>query len=176
MTVESATFVNQLNSSLPAGSDIKSEGDDHLRLIKAVSLASFPSVGAAVGAGHADLAAMGNGFASITTSFCTINSGFLRRGVAGLVVGYLFVTMTANNVFPVIFLPAGYRPTVAFKFVSTYKSMTAPFAGINFSITSDMDITGALNVMTFHAAGINPAPNNLFVGDQVIMAFSFPSR
>ena len=34
MTVETATKVSQLDASLPAFGDAKSEGDDHLRLIK----------------------------------------------------------------------------------------------------------------------------------------------
>lgn len=48
MTVESATYVDELNSSYPASGDAKSEGDDHIRLIKAVLLATFPSVSGAV--------------------------------------------------------------------------------------------------------------------------------
>jgi len=43
MPVESATFVSGLNSSYPAGSEAKSQGDDHLRLLKAVLLATFPN-------------------------------------------------------------------------------------------------------------------------------------
>jgi hypothetical protein len=48
MTVESATFITSLNATLPPGTDPKSEGDDHLRLIKAVLLATFPNLNAAV--------------------------------------------------------------------------------------------------------------------------------
>lgn len=44
MTVESATYVGQLNVSLPPGSDQISEGDNHLRLIKQVLQNTFPSV------------------------------------------------------------------------------------------------------------------------------------
>lgn len=36
MTVETATQISQLNATLPLGSDPKSEGDNHLRLIKLV--------------------------------------------------------------------------------------------------------------------------------------------
>jgi len=44
MTIETATYVTELNASNPANTDTKQEGDDHLRLIKACLLASFPSV------------------------------------------------------------------------------------------------------------------------------------
>lgn len=43
MTIESATYINDLISSYPAGTDAKSQGDDHLRLLKAVLRATFPN-------------------------------------------------------------------------------------------------------------------------------------
>ncbi len=45
MTVESATYISQLNTAQPAASDNISEGDDHLRLIKSVLQAQFPNLG-----------------------------------------------------------------------------------------------------------------------------------
>lgn len=44
MGLESATYLNDLVSTNPASSDGKSEGDDHLRLIKAVLQATFPGL------------------------------------------------------------------------------------------------------------------------------------
>ena len=44
MTVESATYISQLNTAQPAASDNISEGDDHLRLIKSVLQAQFPNL------------------------------------------------------------------------------------------------------------------------------------
>lgn len=48
MPVETATFVTTLNSSNPPASDPLSQADDHLRLLKAVLLATFPNLNAAV--------------------------------------------------------------------------------------------------------------------------------
>ena len=45
MTVESATYISQLNTAQPAASDNISEGDDHLRLIKNVLQSQFPNLG-----------------------------------------------------------------------------------------------------------------------------------
>lgn len=42
MTVESASFVEELDPNLPTGMDSVSEGDEHLRLIKSCLRASFP--------------------------------------------------------------------------------------------------------------------------------------
>jgi hypothetical protein len=41
MTVETTTLITGLNSAWPAGTDPKSEGDDHLRLLKSVLKADF---------------------------------------------------------------------------------------------------------------------------------------
>tara|TARA_R110002126_G_scaffold106281_1_gene241147 strand:- start:379 stop:873 length:495 start_codon:yes stop_codon:yes gene_type:complete len=46
MTVESASFINQLSPSNPASGDPISEGDSHLRLIKTVLKSQFPNLGA----------------------------------------------------------------------------------------------------------------------------------
>jgi hypothetical protein len=49
MGLESATFISQLNASNPIGaSDPKSQGDDHLRLIKLTLQATFPNANGAI--------------------------------------------------------------------------------------------------------------------------------
>jgi hypothetical protein len=56
MPVESAPYINGLNSSWPIGaSDPKSAGAEHLRLIKAAILASFPAIAGAVTSSHTEL-------------------------------------------------------------------------------------------------------------------------
>ena len=58
MTVESATYIDDLNAALPAAGDNLSEGDDHLRLIKDVLQNSFPNISAQVTATATDLNAV----------------------------------------------------------------------------------------------------------------------
>lgn len=48
MALETATFISQLVSSNPPGSDLKSQGDDHLRLIKSVLQNCFPDASKAL--------------------------------------------------------------------------------------------------------------------------------
>lgn len=56
MTVETVTYISDLNSTYPVGTDAKSEGDDHIRNIKAGLLASFPNfAGAAMTLTEAEL-------------------------------------------------------------------------------------------------------------------------
>lgn len=45
MTVETASYISQLDPSLPTSGDPKSEGDNHLRLMKSVLQTQFPNFG-----------------------------------------------------------------------------------------------------------------------------------
>lgn len=56
MGLETGTYISDLNSSNPVGaSDPKSQGDDHLRLIKATLLATFPNITGALSSTHTEL-------------------------------------------------------------------------------------------------------------------------
>ena len=55
MTVETALYPTQLNTTLPTSSDFVSEGDDHLRLLKTVVKTTFPNVAGAVSASQVEL-------------------------------------------------------------------------------------------------------------------------
>ena len=48
MTIESATYIDDLDATYPAYNDKKSEGDDHIRLIKSVLKTTFPGISGAV--------------------------------------------------------------------------------------------------------------------------------
>lgn len=55
MGLESATYLTSLVNTNPVSSDAKSQGDDHIRLIKAVLLSSFPGIAGAMTASHTEL-------------------------------------------------------------------------------------------------------------------------
>lgn len=55
MTVETALYPSQFNTSLPTAADMVSEGDDHLRLIKIVDKTTWSNVAGAVLASHIEL-------------------------------------------------------------------------------------------------------------------------
>ena len=48
MALETASFIDGLNSSNPAATDALAQADDHLRLIKAAIKATFPNITGAV--------------------------------------------------------------------------------------------------------------------------------
>ena len=56
MGLESATFISDLNTSNPTSTDVLSQADDHLRLIKAAIKTTFPNINAAVTATPAAIA------------------------------------------------------------------------------------------------------------------------
>ena len=58
MALETGTYISDLNPLNPTSSDPKSQGDDHLRLIKDALKTTFPNVTGAVTATHAELSLM----------------------------------------------------------------------------------------------------------------------
>lgn len=55
MTIENATYINQLNPALPPQTDFVREGAGHLRMFKGAVKATFPNVSGAVTASHIQL-------------------------------------------------------------------------------------------------------------------------
>jgi len=55
MPLETGTYIDSLNASNPASGDLKSEGDDHLRLIKSTIKSTFPNISGAVTPTHTQL-------------------------------------------------------------------------------------------------------------------------
>lgn len=55
MGLESATYISDLNTSNPAASDAKSQGDDHIRLLKSTIKTTFPNVSGAVTPTHTEI-------------------------------------------------------------------------------------------------------------------------
>lgn len=55
MPLETAPFINSLDATNPTASDPVSQGDDHIRLIKAALKATFPAVAGEVSASHSEL-------------------------------------------------------------------------------------------------------------------------
>lgn len=56
MGLETGTFISDLNANNPVGAtDPKSQGDDHIRLIKSTMLNTFPNITGAMNASHTEL-------------------------------------------------------------------------------------------------------------------------
>lgn len=88
MTIETATYLKDLNSALPATGDLVAEGDDHLRLVKTVLQTTFP------GRGVADMGVIVKtaGFSASVTEIgcvykCTSTLTLEPPSISGLVAG-----------------------------------------------------------------------------------------
>jgi len=55
MALEAATYISALDAANPASTDPKSQGDDHLRLIKSALKATLPGLSGAMTATHTEL-------------------------------------------------------------------------------------------------------------------------
>lgn len=55
MSLETGSFISDLVASNPTSTDLKSQGDDHIRLLKATVKGTFPNLTGAVTVTHADL-------------------------------------------------------------------------------------------------------------------------
>jgi microcystin-dependent protein len=69
MGVEVANYINQLVATNPLASDPKSEGDNHIRLLKAVIQATFPNIAGVVSPSHTVLNLLGQ------PQLCDLTSG-----------------------------------------------------------------------------------------------------
>lgn len=88
MTIETATYLKDLNNLVPAAGDLVSEGDDHLRLIKSVLQATFPGRGLA----SMGVLAKATDFSASTSEIgcvykCTAALTLNPPAVAGLLAG-----------------------------------------------------------------------------------------
>lgn len=113
MALETGTYISDLNASNPASSDPKSQGDDHLRLIKSTVKTTFPNISGAVTPTHTEL----NYVAGVTSAIQTqINA---RARIAGTITAmaaldvdcsagtYFTKTINGNSTFTFSNAPSG---------------------------------------------------------------------
>ena len=105
MTVEVATYISDLNLLNPGATDLKAEGDDHLRLIKACVKATFPNINGVVTPTQTVLNNLAAGtFPTVAlTGVTTITAAGALTGVtsitaAGAVTGVTALTTSGNAI------------------------------------------------------------------------------
>jgi len=82
LTIESATFISDLNAANPGSNDLKSEGDDHVRLVKNTLKTTFPNITGAVTLTHTQLNALGPGGAATYTAITTTTGNAILGSTA----------------------------------------------------------------------------------------------
>ena len=68
MALESTTYIDGLVATNPTGTDARSQGDDHIRLVKSAIRTTFPNIAGAVTATHTELNLIDGGTARGTTA------------------------------------------------------------------------------------------------------------
>jgi hypothetical protein len=74
MSLESATYIDGLVAANPVAGDNFSQGDDHLRLMKAVLKASFPGISGAATATHTEINYLVGVTSAIQTQFSALSA------------------------------------------------------------------------------------------------------
>ena len=98
MTVEAASYVGQLVATNPAGTDDRNEGDNHLRLLKQVLLATFPNLNGAATMTAAELNLLVGLTGTIRTSLSTPLAGeMVLMSAVTVRTGSSAITATATR-------------------------------------------------------------------------------
>lgn len=96
MALETGTYISDLVATNPTATDPKSQGDDHLRLLKSTIKASFPNVSGAVSATHTELNDVANKVVS-GGALGTPSSGALTNCTADGTNSVGFKTIPQNS-------------------------------------------------------------------------------
>lgn len=98
MTIETATNIYDLNSSLPADGDEQAEGDDHIRMIKAALKATLPGLGGALGRTSSKAISFTPGVTENTCFFhCTAGVTLSLLAIAGVPDGTFYVVNASGG-------------------------------------------------------------------------------
>ena len=97
MTVETASYISQLNTSYPAVGDAVGEGDEHLRLIKAVLQTQFPNLTAAAVNSNVTELNLLDGVTALVTLAADQSWSGSQRGTPSAVTDGTLNLDTANN-------------------------------------------------------------------------------
>lgn len=95
MALESTTYISGLVATNPTSSDNISDGDNHIRLLKATVRATFPNITGAVTASHSAINT-GVALANSGTNANTANTLVKRDGSGNFIAGTITGALTGN--------------------------------------------------------------------------------
>lgn len=95
MSLETGTYIDDLVVTNPLSSDARSEGDDHIRLIKSVLKNTFPNVAGAVNATHTELGYVAGVTSAIQTQLDALLAAVALRPQMAITTVTVFYQATA---------------------------------------------------------------------------------
>ena len=148
MGLEAGTYISDLNSAWPLGSDAKSTADDHIRLLKAVLQTTFPNLNAALTISSGTFTGTLTGM----TGSVTVSCKYRRVGnIVVLNIGSGTGTSNAASM-TMTGLPAAIQPATLTQW------MALPYGAVqnnstNIGYNGDLEVTAASGTMTFTVNG-----------------------
>lgn len=112
MGLESATYISGLIPTNPVGGDQRSQGDDHVRLIKSVLQNTFPNINGAVTVTQTELNSLA-GFTGLVTDLIAQINGIIPSGTKMLFyqasppVGWTGIAINSTNDYMLRVVPPG---------------------------------------------------------------------
>lgn len=97
MALETATYISGLVAANPLSTDPKSQGDDHLRLIKSTLQATFPNITGAVTATHTELSYVSGVTSGIQGQLDAITAQLVSGGTALNQISAASASSTIDN-------------------------------------------------------------------------------
>jgi hypothetical protein len=97
MPLESATYIDGLNPSNPAGTDLVSAGDDHIRLLKSAIKATFPNLAAAVTVTAAEMNMLAGVSSNIQSQLAGKSNVGHSHAETDISDGAVFARLSANE-------------------------------------------------------------------------------
>ena len=80
MALDTATYISQLVATNPLSTDFKSQGDDHIRLVKSTLQATFPNITGAVTLTHTQINALSSSLNRAISVACSDETTALSTG------------------------------------------------------------------------------------------------
>ena len=155
MPVESASYISQLNPSYPAGTEAKSQGDNHLRLLKTVMQTQFPSLGTTpvtVTAAEINFTVQNAGKLAVgnTTTTLTLSAGIknftVQTGRAFGAGQLVKITDQADSTRSMIGTVASYDTTTGAMSVNADR-ISGSGSGSDWFVTQTFDLAASLNYL-----------------------------
>ena len=144
MSLETGSFISDLNASNPTSTDLKSQGDDHIRLLKATVKGTFPNVSGAVTVTHTELntvTAKANSASPLFTGLPLAPTAAVSTATTQLATTAFVVSQVANDA-PT---KSGSGATGTWPVSITGNAATATLAA-NGGVTSVNGSTGAVTI------------------------------
>lgn len=184
MTVETGTYISDFNATLPTATDLKSEGDDHIRIIKLWTKQSFPNVTGAVTATHGALSALAGsiapttftptvafGGASVGVTYSSQVGKYTRLADGIRFTAYIVLTSKGSSVG--VATIAGLPTVGAVNSAAIVGVAASNMSGLTGAVLGIIDNASSVTIFQYGATGPGPVANTFFTNTTILQVSGF---